>query len=1462
MNGPTAPLANGPTEQNGTEGEHIWERPWTLEEMRKTSANWSLAADSGLLLFLQDFSQRMLSKTHEIEKQLDGLIRDTKATDCCLHSVFNDFLMLSNTQFIENRVYDEEVEEPVSKSEPVEKQPEQDKSREQKEAELIPKIQEAVNYGLRVLESAFEQLDIKAGNSDSEDEEAADRVEPILEPKDLYVDRPLPYLIGSQLFMEQDDVGLGDLSSEEMSIDSDRDSVIDSEEDKGEEQSEDEFDQDDELQGRLKKKPMVSDDEEDEEDDDSDIFGESDKEDEDKKGSMGQSSFADELAARIKGDVPSTQDADQSSLSSAPSASKKKGKAKRESKPDKAEDEEDSDELFKPPKMEDEDFSPFGGKGGLFSGGKGLFDDDDEGDLFADAPKHEAEDKTKELPVSKDPTVSKSNKKIPSGAVSIYPGNTLFSPTKDSGSSEGKENGVPVENKAKLAPKQKSLGGLFDDDEEEDDIFSGSSVKKSDPGLKKPKQKKTVDLFGEDEEDDGDSSDVFIKNSGAAAPHQKDKDDEEEVVSVPEKKMPAGAVSMFGPGTKTLLVESQRKRQPSTSEDSEKSEENIPSQGIFKTAAKPTEKSQSKSLFSDEEESQDIFPSSKNTNKNKSKPAPVTKSQASKSPLSIFDDDEEEDLFASAPPKSTVKISQERKASLQEVNKPHTTSLFSDDEDQWVTSKMTPSTDKSETKTRTATGKETTPSSQKKASLFDDNEDDDLFPATKGPSQKKPQRVSLLFEDDNEDDGDKGSLFSAKPATGITAPDAKKSPADPPAPSLFDKDKTEDLFETPAEAKPSVESTGLKKPPVGAVSLFGGIDVFGQQKPGVKSPLEDPEDDEFLYKDAPPPMEEEPKGKKKNVLSLFDDDDEDDEGQNSTLISDKPTMQNVSQKSTGQRPRTKSTGVFQDEELLFSQKQQKDNDPDVDLFATTGKAVIKEKPAAKPVETISHSAPKAHFGDTLGDEEDDLFSKAVKSPKPTSVKPVAPALFGDDDEEDLFSSVKPKPPQKLPEKKIARSSRDDDLSGAKSEKISKTASTQPPKQGSPPKAVEIEKPPGSSPVKSKEPSSRIGKLQANLAINPASLLPGASPRIPGAGSVIPGPAPSQPSAPDGPPSSATSQPQPAGEGGVSFEAPAQASTLQSASKGRARGAGNRRPQTRAARHLAAQLSDEVKDEEYRIESATGAWSGSTMHTESPQTPDMMSSSQSKQPSPEVPVSSKLPAGEKEPARSDGSKPVLPTVDEDLFGSDDLFAPSLTKEKPSPNPKSKIPEGMTRTQGHLQKKEVVPSIFDDQEDDLFQSAEQKTSKKTKSVPFLEEDDIFNIGKSSAVSVKKETNSSAQKEPKLPKQDIFQDDIFEAEADKVSKKTKEKALDVNLFDDNVDIFADLMATKPKGKVSKKKVETKSIFDDDMDDIFSPGTAKTTVKSKSKTKKSRPVPETNTAEETSHSIFDDPLNALGGK
>ncbi|XP_071770230.2 WASH complex subunit 2 isoform X2 [Centroberyx gerrardi] len=1483
MSGLPDGMANGPrqSEHLGKDAQ-VWERPWTLEEMRQTSANWSLAADSGLFLFLQDFSQRMLSKTHEIEKQLDSLIRDTKATDSCLHSVFNDFLMLSNTQFIENRVYDEEVEEPVPKAEALEKQPEQEKTREQKEAELIPKMQEAVNYGLRVLDSAFEQLDIKAGNSDSEDEETTDRVEAILEPKDLYVDRPLPYLIGSQAFMEQDDVGLGDLSSDEMSIDSDRDSVIESDDGKEAVHSDEDFDQEEEGHGSIKKKSsMLSYEDDEEEDEDSDIFGESDKEDDDDdddKRNTGSSSFADELAARIKGEPVSKPEGDRTSLTS-----KKKSKGKKEPKPARplaAED--DSDDMFKPPKMDDDDFSPFGGKGGLFSGGRGLFDDEDEGDLFSEAPKPPASEEKKAMHESTKSTAhtaesGKPGKKIPPGAVSIFPDNSLFSSGNDSDSVESKENGTPVKPKTRAAPKQAptgggggaAAGGLFDDEEEDDDFFSGKSLKKSSSaGQEKFKPKKAIDLFDEDDED----GDIFNESYSAPPPAQSKKEVVEEQAKPPEKKMPAGAISMFGPGTKNLLTEGLKKRQPSTSEESEKSEENGPAPDVGKASTKQTQKLQTRGLFSDDEDAQ-IFPT---IPKSQSKPEPTSQGKIGKASLSIFDDEEEEDLFASAA-KSKPKPNQ-AKASTPQPKKTVSSSLFSDDEDQWIGSK--PSTGKPETKAGGMKPSASAPSSLPSAktppqgsSLFDDDEDD-LFATTKESSQKKPQRVALLFEDEGDDDEDKGSLFGIKPAVGTNtaAPAAKSTVVASQSPSLFDTEQPEEAAASrrAAEDKPSEqekpavkspeaqlpsspsESSETKKKPVGAVSLFGGIDVLASKQ--TKSPLDEIDGDgDFLSKDSPPPdVKKEEKKEEKvkpNTVSLFDEEEEeeDDTDWNDPIfIPSKSTARNTL-KPTEERPRTKSTGVFQDEELLFSQTQQKDNDPDVDLFATSGKAAVSQT---------------------------DMLSSA----KLSSVKPAAPSLFADDDEDDLFSSIKPKalPP------KVA-------------EKPSKPNSEAPLKAASSESTPESEKP-ASSPVKPRDPSSRIGKLQANLVINPSALLPGAVPRIPGAVSVLPGLAPGSSSGVSSSSLSPSPVTTPVGphtdsEGGVSFDTPVQVTALQSTNKSRAKGSVRRRPQSRAARQQAAQGSVEDKEESVGEDTpgqnpslsalvlpspgqsaqilASPTLPNSTSTTAFPVSSPPQSSFPEISPRPSVltlPVSTN--PGKKDSRKGSSNRQVLPSPDEDdLFGSSSVFGgASVTKHTtPSSRHTTTTAQDQADSGTTLKKdkeKNTLPSIFDDHGDDLFQKVKPRAAtKKAKASSFMEEDnddeeDIFGVSNSSTPTstASKDTKSSSS----FSKQDIFQDEV--ATVPKVHKKHKEKPIDASLFDDNVDIFADLTATSRPKEKSKKKGETKSIFDDDMDDIFSSSTTKPVTKAPKKSKKTSPSQDTS-ATADSGNIFDDPLNALGG-
>ncbi|KAM9847428.1 WASH complex subunit 2A [Aulostomus maculatus] len=1421
MSGLPDGMTNGPSK-----GEHIrkdaqiWERPWTLEEMRQNSDSWSLAADSGLFLFLQDFSQRMLSKTHEIEKQLDGLIRDTKATDSCLHSVFNDFLMLSNTQFIENRVYDEEVEETISKADALERQPEQKKTREQKEAELIPKMQEAVNYGLRVLESAFEHLDIKAGNSDSEDEEVTDRVEAILEPKDLYVDRPLPYLIGSQSFMEQDDVGLGDLSSDEMSVDSDRDSVIESEDGKDTVHSDEDFIQEeDEIHNNIKKKSSMLSYEEDEEDedDDSDIFGESDKDDDDETKSTGPPSFADELAARIKGEPVSKPEGDRASLTS-----KKTSKSRKKPKSAKPEAtaEDDSDDMFKPPKMDDDDFSSFGGKSGLFSGGKGLFDDDDEGDLFSEAPKspvfkEENLVNEKMNSVAQPAESAKPGKKIPAGAVSIFPDNSLFSSRNDSESTESKENGSLAAKTSKQIPSTTGSGGggLFDD-EDDDDFFSGKSLKKSDAaGQEKPKPKKAVDLFDEDDEE----GDIFSEKYSVSTPSKSEKVVAEEPVKPPEKKMPAGAISMFGPGTKSLLTEGLKKRQLSTSEESEKSEENGLVPDVGKAVEQP-QKLQASCLFSDDEDTQ-VFPT---IPKSQSKPEPTSQGKTGKAPLSLFDDEEEEDLFASTA-KSKVKPNQ-AKASTPQPSKNISSSLFSDDEDQWISSAA-----KQETKTSGMKPSISAPSSlpsvrtPQKNSLFDED-DDDLFVPAKESSQKKPQRVALLFED--EDDEDKGSFFGIKPAVNTNTAASASKPN-----SLSEKTQAVDISKTAAEDKSSEQekaavtasetspkSSDGKKKPVGAVSLFGGINVLASKQ--TKSQLDEADnDDSFLSRDSPPPDVKTEEKVKTNTVSLFDDEDEDESDWNDPIFTpSKPSASNTI-KPTEERPQAKSTGVFQDEELLFSQTQQKDNDPDVDLFATSGTAATS---------------------------------------KLSSVKPAAPSLFEDEDEDDLFSAMKPKTaPPKVAEKP--------------SKPIDKT----------PPASLETTSEllkPATSPVKPKEPSSRIGKLQASLMINPAVLLPGAAPTMPGALSVTPS---SDPSSSSGISSSSLS-PSPAttpvgtqgySEEGVSFDTPVQVSTLQSAHKGRVKGSQHRRPQSRAARQQAVQRSVQDKEENQADEVLPPPDKSRQIGTvvvppASAATTALPSSSPPQPPLPEHsprPSALTLPvfsnAAKQDSSKESSKTKVLPSSDDDdLFGSDSLFGGVHT---PSTRHTTKTAPHQASSRSALNKdqnKSSPPSIFDDNSDDLFQKVKPRsTAKKVSS--FMEDDDddedIFGVGSNSiATSSKKENKNSSS----ISKQDIFKDDV--ATVPKVHKKGKQKPIDACLFDDNVDIFADLSDTlKPKQK-SNTKGETKSIFDDDMDDIFSPSTVKPVTKLPTKSKKTPPSQETTATTATdSGNIFDDPLNALGG-
>ncbi|XP_045426627.1 WASH complex subunit 2C-like isoform X12 [Pipistrellus kuhlii] len=1223
---PTAPAP-----EPAPEPEPAWQRPWSVEEIRRSCQTWSLAADAGLLQFLQEFSQQTISRTHEIKKQVDGLIRETKATDCRLHNVFNDFLMLSNTQFIENRVYDEEVEEPVVKAEA--EKAEQEKTKEQKEVDLIPKVREAVNYGLQVLDSAFEQLDIKAGNSDSEEDDANERLELILEPKDLYIDRPLPYLIGSKLFMEQEDVGLGELSSEEGSVGSDRGSVVDSEEENEEEESEEDFanhSDNDQIQHTA----QMSDEEED--DDGCDIFADSEKEEEDIEDieenprPKRPTSFADELAARIKVGAASQMEEEQRALSTE-AKPQKTLKEKKERRPP-SDDEEDN--LFTPPKLTDEDFSPFGSRGGLFSGGKGLFDDEDEeSDLFVEAPRRqEAGAAANEVSSS-----SKPGKKIPAGAVSVFLG--------DTGVLGAASASPPQEPKQPAPGKRLNLPatGLFDEDDD-DDFFAASCSKPA----KTDKIKSTANIFDEEEGD-------LFKEQAVSLPEATVNQTDENKARVEEK------VTL--PSNKNLKLSSETKTQ--------------------------------KGLFSDEEDTEDLF-SSQNVSKSKDASLLPTKLPTS---VSLFDDeDEEDDLFGATVAKkqaSSLPTPSQEKAKLSDPPKKKASALLfsSDEEDQWnVTDSQTNSAsdDRSKGELRNSEPSRVQ-EAVKKTSLFEEDDEDDLFAIAKD-SQKKTQRASLLFEDD----ADSGSSLFGSPPTSIPPATTKKETVPEVPPSLFsDAEKKEvQLGEKPVDKK--VESAK-------EVSEFGSTPMVEESEK--EGPLSLSTKEAVTHSDlfSSSSQDKGTKSRTKTVLSLFDEEED--------KLEDQCGIQSL-KKEVGKSPdpdaHPKSTGVFQDEELLFSHKLQKDNDPDVDLFSGTKSTRLSE--------------------------------------------PSVGSLFGDDEDDDLFSSAKSQP--LVSEKK------------------------------------------------------RVVKK-------------------------------------DHPVSSFKNQKHPESTQGIKEKRLWKPETAQSRVKVR----GKRRPQTRAARRLAAQESSEAED--------TGVPGGSIAQLSEGAVPPAGYQPQPRAAggedrSEEAVAAATLtwtgglvPGVDRSPS---GTSPGQP-LGSDLFDSEDIFS-KATEAQPTGRKKAKAKAGSG------EKSPVCAALAEaGSDDDLFRSVKPKPAKEASPFPLLEgEDSLFADQKGK----RNKSKPSGQQAAVSKAPDIFEDDIFATEAIKPLQKTREKerTFEPNLFDDNIDIFADL-TVKPKEK-SKKKVETKSIFDDDMDDIFSGVQAKP-AKPKSRSSQAAPEPR---SEQKVANIFDDPLNAFGGQ
>uniref|UniRef100_F6X2T3 FAM21/CAPZIP domain-containing protein n=1 Tax=Ciona intestinalis TaxID=7719 RepID=F6X2T3_CIOIN len=329
----------------------------SFNDLRQHADHWSLGSDAELLEQLQQFASRLTTRAHQMSRDVSQLIHDTRLTDAKIESVTDYFLTLSDHQFIENRVYDEDTTSAKQETNNDEKAA---KTKEEREADMMMKLKESVNFGIKVIDESFDILDMKVEDSDVDSDDEDDIVpdEILLEAKDPYVHRPLPHLIGSRSFYQEDDVGIGDLMASD--VESEVGSVSESE---------------DEIE-----EAVVVSDSSSSSDYPSSEDGSVDESEDDEIAPKRTAPPSDSLSSSDESEDlfdEQSDDSDQVITKQKPS--------KKASKPRKP-----SNEMFGGEAPEDDLFAT--SSGGLFGSGKGLFDAPKSGGLFDDVEIEEDEE--------------------------------------------------------------------------------------------------------------------------------------------------------------------------------------------------------------------------------------------------------------------------------------------------------------------------------------------------------------------------------------------------------------------------------------------------------------------------------------------------------------------------------------------------------------------------------------------------------------------------------------------------------------------------------------------------------------------------------------------------------------------------------------------------------------------------------------------------------------------------------------------------------------------------------------------------------------------------------------------------------------------------------------------------------------------------------------------------------------
>ena len=130
-----------------------------------------------------------------------------------VQNVVNELQILSNTQFIENRVYDEEPEDVAAGIDSQEPSTSSSANKSNQQPDIMPKIKQSLSSGLQFIDHTFSSLskplpvNHNFDDDSEEDDHVADEILGIIS-SNRFTQQPLPHLIGGEEFRRDSFIGL------------------------------------------------------------------------------------------------------------------------------------------------------------------------------------------------------------------------------------------------------------------------------------------------------------------------------------------------------------------------------------------------------------------------------------------------------------------------------------------------------------------------------------------------------------------------------------------------------------------------------------------------------------------------------------------------------------------------------------------------------------------------------------------------------------------------------------------------------------------------------------------------------------------------------------------------------------------------------------------------------------------------------------------------------------------------------------------------------------------------------------------------------------------------------------------------------------------------------------------------------------------------------------------------------